>query len=62
MAKLQDQVSSHRESNTDRNTIDLEIKQMEEAISMNDTIIPSPDLTNNYQQNENGMIHHSLEV
>jgi hypothetical protein len=28
---------------------------------MKDVLIPSPDMTNNYQQNENEMIHHHLQ-
>jgi predicted RNase H-like nuclease (RuvC/YqgF family) len=51
--ELQDHASTLRESNTNSNILDLETKQMEEVISMTDGLIPSSDMTNNYQQNEN---------
>lgn len=57
ITELQDQASMLRERNMNRNILDLEVKQMEMAISMNDGLIPSHDVTNNYQQNENEVIH-----
>jgi hypothetical protein len=61
ITELQDQASSLlREGKEDSNILDLEIKQMEEVISMNDVLIPSPDMTNNYQQNET--IHYPLKI
>jgi hypothetical protein len=63
ITELQDHASSLlRERNTNSNILDLEVKQMEEVISMNDVLIPSPDMANNYQQNENEMIHYHLQV
>lgn len=35
---------------------------MEAVILMNDVLIPSPDTTNNYQQNKNEMIHYPPPV
>jgi hypothetical protein len=53
ITELQDRISMLRESETDDDILDIEIKQMEEVISMNDVIRKSPNTTNNYQQNEN---------
>jgi hypothetical protein len=55
ITQLQDQASILKKSNADNDILDLEIKQIEEAISMNDGLIPSSDIANNYQQNENEM-------
>lgn len=58
----QDHASMLRKSNADSDFLDLEIKQMEEeVISMNNVLIPSPDMTNNYHQNENET-HYPLQV
>jgi hypothetical protein len=56
LTELQDRVSVHRKSNADNDNGYTEMKQMEEVISMGDGLIPFPDLTNNFQQNENEMI------
>ena len=52
ITELQDQASIFRESKEGSNIIDLEIKQMEEVISMNEILIPSTNLPTNHQQNE----------
>jgi hypothetical protein len=62
ITELQDNTSLPRESNTNRNILDLEVKQTEEAISMNDELIPFPEMTNNYQQNRNEITHYPTQV
>jgi hypothetical protein len=62
ITELQEHASILRESKEDSNILDLEIKQMEEVISMNDILSLTPDMTDNYQQNENEMIHYPPQV
>jgi hypothetical protein len=58
--ELQDHASMLRKCNTDNDIRDIEIKQMEEVSSMKDVLIPSSDMTDNYQQNENEVIHYPI--
>ena len=62
ITELQDHSSMLRKSNANSNILDLETKQMEDVISINDVLIPFPDTTNNYQQNENEVIHYPFHV
>ncbi len=61
ITELQDHASILHESN-EISDLDPEIIHTEEVISIIDVLIPSPDMTNNYHQNENEMIHYPLQV